>query len=320
MKNNNITGWLENNKTAVSFFCAGILLGIFIMACFWPKRIAQLDNGQEVVVSIEGKDFTANDLYNKLKENSGLDALLNLVDINILKEKYELGDEADAYAKEQSESIYKLYEQNYGFTKEQFLEENNFKDEAEFLGYLKEEYLYQTYYEDYLKEKITDKEIKEFYKNTVDSTKKIYVFSAAEEENDLKSVIKDLKKKKSFEDISKKYENVIANDIGEVSFDTYSSYSEEFIKQLKKLKKGEASSVFSDDTFGYTVIYVTDEKEKPSLEEAKEDIIKTLSDKMSSEDEKLYYKALIEMRDNKKIKFSDSQLQKEYETYKKQYK
>lgn len=315
-----IKNWCAINKRNILVFAFGVLVGIFVMSLFWPERIAKLKDGTESVVKIDNKTFTADDLYTELKDNGGLDAILNLVDLAILNEKYDLGEESEEYAKEQAESIFQMYETTYGYTKEEFLKGNNFKDEEEFLQYLKDDYLYQKYYQEYLESLIIEKDIKDYYKNTVDGMKKVYIFSSTSKDNDLTKVKKALEKGKTYEEIEKKYTDIICNDLGEVNFNTYSNYSEEFLKQLKKLDAKEASSIFTDDTFGYAVIYVTEAEEKKEYDEIKDEIKKVLAENKSNEDDTLYYKGFIKLRDEHNIKFYDTSLKKSYDEYLKQYK
>lgn len=60
-------------------------------------------------------------------------------------------------------------------------------------------------------------------------------------------------------------------------------------------------------------------KEKPALKDVKEEIITSLVSEHKSEDTSVQYKALEKMREDAKLKFTDTVLEKKYETYKSQY-
>lgn len=319
-KKSGLINAFKDNKREVTFLIIGLVVGIVIMLILWPNRIAKLKDGSEVIVEVNNKKFTADDLYTELKSSGGLDALVNLVDQYILYEKYDLDEEAEKFAKEQSEQIYASYETYYGYTKEQFLSSNGFKDEEEFMAYLRDEHYYQTYYDDYTETLISDKEINDFYKDEVFGDKDIYIFSASSEDNDLENVRKYLKKGKTLDQIKKKYSSITANSYETVTFRDAAEYSETVIDQLKTLEKGEYSEVFEDAVYGYVVVYVVDETEKSEVDKVKDDIITLLVDEKQAEDSNIYYQAFIALRKEYGIKFADTEFKKEYEENIKQYK
>ena len=73
-------------------------------------------------------------------------------------------------------------------------------------------------------------------------------------------------------------------------------------------------------SYGYHVIYRTDQKEKPSLEDVKDSVIEELCDELDASDEKLYNKTLVKMREEAGLEFSDSIMKEKYEEYIKDYK
>lgn len=312
--------WFKENSKSLAFLVVGILIGVLVMSFMWPERIAKINNGEEVMAEIKGTKFTANDLYEELKSGGGMMALLNLIDLKILDEKYDLEEESEKYAKEQAEYLFNMYSSSYGYTKEQFLAANNFATEEDFLQYLEEDYLHQEYYKEYLGSLVTPKEQEDYYKKNVQGDKTIYVFSSDKKDNKLASVSKDLKKGKSYDEITKKYESITANNLGKVNFTSYANYSDTFVKELNKVSAKGVSKVFEDDDLGYVIIYCAEEGKKPSFKETKKDIIAVLSDKLASEDDTLYYKAFIKLREEYGLKFSDTSFEKEYNKLKKQYK
>ena len=314
-----IKAWLVYNKKCLIYGICGLIIGLVVMRAMWPTRIAELEDGTQPVVEINGEIITADDLYNELKQGSGLTALLNLIDNKILENMYDVEDEAAEYAKNQSEYYYSIYESYYGYTKNEFLDANGFADEDAFITYLKDDYVVQKYYQEYLENLLTDKEIEEYYDESVFGDKTVNIYYSAEEENDLESVRDALKDGATFDEIKSEYPEITATELGTVSFNSTPNYSDAFNEQLLALETDEYSRVFEDDTYGHVVMSVTSVADKPSLEDAKDGIVEVLSAEKNEEDENLYYKAFIELREENGIKFSDTSLQEQYEKYKKQY-
>ena len=54
----------------------------------------KISNGEEVIASVDGKEFTANELYNAMKDQYGTSILINLMDAYIAGQ--EIGESEDA--------------------------------------------------------------------------------------------------------------------------------------------------------------------------------------------------------------------------------
>ena len=61
------------------------------------------------------------------------------------------------------------------------------------------------------------------------------------------------------------------------------------------------------------------QKEKPSLDEVKTDIASVLAEESEKVDENTYYKALIELREEKGLEINDAKLKETYEKHCKKY-
>ena len=310
---NKVLTWVKNNRVALIALVVGIVLGTVGTLLLSPSRVAKLSNGQQVVLELTNTSITAENLYEELKSSGGLSALINLMDQAILNDKYDLKEDAEKYADEQSAYYFNMYEQYYGYTKEQFLESNNFKDENDFREYLKNEFLYNRYYQDYLASIITDEEVEQYYNDNVFATKHVYVFSSTEKKHNLENVRKQLKKGTKISKLEDKYSDVVINELGDVDFVSAGSYSAEFVKQLKSLEANTYSKVFADDTFGNVVIYVSEVKEKDALVDVEDKIIEVLGQQKDEADESLYYRAYQELREAYGMKFYDEALEKEYQ-------
>lgn len=316
---NKVLAWFKNNRKPLVFMLVGLLIGVLVTIIVMPGRAAKLSNGQEVVLELKNGSITAEDLYEELKSSGGLSALINLMDMSILNDKYDLDKEAEEYAKSQSEYYYNMYEQYYGYTKEQFLESNNFASEEKFKDYLKNEFLYERYYKDYLASIVTDTEVQDYYKTSVFGARHVYVFSSTEKKNNLENVRKQLKKGTKISKLEDKYKDVVINELGKVDFTTASNYSEKFVSTLKSLEKNQYSAVFEDETFGHVVLYVSEVDAIPELVDIEDKIVEVISTKKDAEDETLYYKAYQELREAYKMKFYDDKLKEEYDAAMKPY-
>ncbi|MCX4364471.1 MAG: hypothetical protein OSJ70_01670 [Bacilli bacterium] len=298
----------------------GMIIGALAMTFCWPKRVAKLKNGEEVVATIGNYTVSADEVYSAVKNETAMMHILDLVDYSILIDMYGKTDEADTYAKEQSELIYKNYEEYYGYTKDEFLDANGYKDENAFMEYLTHDYYYSKYYDEYMLKLITDEEVEKFYNDSVSGKKKVHLYTKLDENVDLNDIKKELDKGTSIEKVNKKYSGAMYNDLGEISFADYADYSDEFLKNLYSLKKGETSKVFADGNSGEALIYVESAEEKPKLEDIKDELKETLAKKKDNEDEKIYYKAFIELREEKGLKFNDTEYKDMYDKYIKNYK
>ena len=81
------------------------------------------------------------------------------------------------------------------------------------------------------------------------------------------------------------------------------------------LEDNEYTKVPVKTQFGYHVILKVSEKEKPSLDTAKEDIRKKLAEQALSSNATLQYKALKELREKYNISFNDSEVGKSYNEF-----
>lgn len=110
----------------------------------WVQKEAKLANGEEAVVHINGKDFSANDLYKKLKASYGTSMLINMIDDYIVN--VEITDQAEAVAYGKSKvtsekSKFNSYSSVLGYTWEEYLRNNGFNSEDELAEYFKNNYL-----------------------------------------------------------------------------------------------------------------------------------------------------------------------------------
>lgn len=321
--------FIDKYRLAIYGVIGGVLATVLVVILIWPDRIAKLENGLEPVASIDGLTVTAEDLYEDMKEIYSVNNLLDIIDNKILEEKYPETDEMNTELNDQAENYYNMYNQYYGYSKEEFLTKSGFGSERTFIEYLRLQYRRTQYTDDYIKEQITDKEIEKYYEDKVYgdiNTKHILVkvsSSATDEEkkkaeNLAKEIITKLNEGKSFDEVKDEYKDKITYE--ELGYKAYNASLESaYMEAMQKLENNSYTKEPVQTSYGYHVIYRIDQKEKPSLEDVKEEIITSLVSEHKSEDTSVQYKALEKMREDAKLKFTDTVLEKKYETYKSQY-
>lgn len=321
--------FIDKYRLAIYGVIGGVLATVLVVILIWPDRIAKLENGLEPVASIDGLTVTAEDLYEDMKEIYSVSNLLDIIDNKILEEKYPETDEMNTELNDQAENYYNMYNQYYGYSKEEFLTKNGFGSERVFIEYLRLQYRRSQYTDDYIKEQITDKEIEKYYEDKVYgdiNTKHILVkvsSSATDEEkknaeNLAKEIIAKLNEGKSFDEVKDEYKDKITYE--ELGYKAYNASLESaYMEAMQKLENNSYTKEPVKTSYGYHVIYRIDQKEKPALEDVKEEIITSLVSEHKSEDTSVQYKALEKMREDAKLKFTDTVLEKKYETYKSQY-
>lgn len=322
--------FFDKYRLAIYGAVGGILITVLVVVIIWPDRIATLKDGTQPVAEIDGYTVTANDLYEDMKDVYSISSLLDKIDNKILEEKYPETDEMNDELKQQAESYYSAYEQYYKMDKETFLSNNGFGSEKAFLEYLRLQYRRNKYAEDYIKTLISDKEVEKYYEDKVYgdiNTKHILVkvdSSASDEDKkkaeDLaKEIISKLNDGKSFDDVKEEYKDQITYE--ELGYKSYNANLESaYMEAMQKLENNSYSKEPVKTSYGYHVIYRIDQKEKPALDDVKEEIIDSLVSEKKSEDKNISYVALDKMREESGLKFSDTVLEKKYNTYMSQYK
>ncbi len=301
------------------------------------KQIPKLEDGKQAVVSLKNGAISVDDLYDEMKSKYALSILIDMIDTKILDEKYETTDEIKDYisqSKTSDEQQYNvLYSSSYK-TYEQYLQArygvNNANDLEDIFRL---QYKRNLATEDYAKSLVSDSEIEDYYnndyvadieashilitpdypENATDDQKK-----AAEEEalKTAKEVITKLNNGEDFAELAKTYsKDGSASKGGELGRFGHGDMVTEFETAAYKLAVGEYSKEPVKTKYGYHIILKTKEYEKDSLEDAKKEILTTLSNEKMSSDSKFTYKALEQLRKDYDISIEDSELKQQYEYY-----
>ena len=325
----------DTNRKICYAFLIGVIITVIVVIIIWPKRIATLKDGTQPILTVNNKTYTADDLYNDMKDAYSIKILINSLDKMILDEKYKEDNEMNDSVKQTAEDYYSMYEQYQNITKEQFLENNGFKSEKEFLEYLKLDYRRNLYYDEYVESLISDKDIEKYYKDEVfgDVNSKHILVSVSkddtsENEKELSDedakklaneIIDKLNKGTSWDDVINEYKDKITNeDLGYRAFNA--SLDAAYLKEMKNLEVNTYSKTPILSSYGYHIVYKIDQKDKPELKDVKEDIINILVEEKKNDDSNLYQKALINLRKEAKLEFKDTDLGEKYNKYISNYK
>lgn len=322
--------FFDKYKMAIYGVVGGILVTVFVVILIWPDRIATLEDGTQPVAEIEGYTLTADELYEDMKKMYSVSSVLDKIDNKILSEKYPENDDMNNEVKTEAENYYNMYNQYYGYSKEDFLFNNGFASEKDFLEYLTLQYRRNEYFEDYTKSLVEEKEIENYYNDEVygDINSKHMLVKVAsdatdeqktEAENLAKEIISKLNEGKSFDEVKEEYKDKITYE--ELGYKSYNASLESaYMNEMETLANENYSKTPVKTSYGYHVVYRIDQKEKPSLEDVKEEITETLAKKIASEDKNLLYTSLDKLRMENNFKFYDTVLEGKYTTYMNQYK
>ena len=322
--------WLEKidqNRNLIFSFIGGALVVALITVIICPDRIATLKDGTQPVVKVNGETITADFLYEEMKKNYSISYLIEYIDKAILDKKYEETDEMKDEIEKTAQSYFDMYEQYYGMDEATFLSQNGFESKEQFLNVLKLDYRRKLYYDDYLKSQITDEQIQKYYDENVygDINTQHILVSVNDDMSDedakklAEEIIGKLNEGKSFDEVREEYkDSVTYENLKYVAFNA--NLESSFLEALEKLDENSYTKEPVKTSYGYHVIYRTDQKEKPSLEDVKDSVIEELCDELDASDENLYNKTLVKMREEAGLDFSDSVMKEKYEEYIKEYK
>ena len=319
----------DTNRKICYAFLIGVIITVIVVIIIWPKRIATLKDGTQPILTVNNKTYTADDLYNDMKDTYSINILINSLDKRILDEKYKEDNAMNDSVKKTAEYYYSMYEQYQNITKEQFLENNGFKSEKEFLEYLKLDYRRNLYYDEYVKNLINEKDIEKYYKDEVfgDVNSKHILVSVSkddtsENEKELSDedakklaneIIDKLNKGTSWDDVINEYKDKITTESFDVKFD--SSLEENFVKAAKKLKDGKYTTSLVETSYGHHIIYRVETNDKEELSSVKDRIVASIVANKKEDDTNYYQKTLIIMRKEAGMEIKDTVLKKVYNNF-----
>ena len=300
----------------------GLLIGAALIYLLGLLGVPGL--GNETIASIKGKNLTENMLYKEVKKIYPIDYVLESVDKLILKNKYELNEEQEKEISGEVDTMLELYGEDY------ILEYYGVETKEELMDYMRFNYKRSLYYIDYLKTKIPQEDIENYY-NENDANNNVYGeintkhilvqlsenVTAEQALTKANEILAKLKEGKSFDDVAKEYadgETIISQNV-DFNWVEAENIAKEYVVESRILEKNTYTIVPVLTEFGYHIIYCVDKAEKPKLEESKDDIVEKLGADLEAEDPYIRYKALIKLREENGLKFKDEKYKEEYKKY-----
>lgn len=320
--------WFQNLPVKnVIIACTLVIAILLVILIGVSYRNTKLKNGKEIVAKVDGKTITADDLYSSLKETYGSTEVINAIDDYLINKEVKTTDEM----RKAAQSTVDTYKSNYGDQWESFLSYYGAKDEAAFKDIVIKQSKLSTITEDYIKETLTEKEMKAYYETDIyGDIKASHILIAVNLEDDAtedeetkaydaakkkaEEIIAKLNKGEKFSDLAKKYseDEGTKENGGDLGYFNTGQMVKEFEEAAYKLKTNKYTTTPVKTTYGYHIILKTDQKDKPSYKDAKDTIIEKITEEKVAEDTTIYYKALVNLREKYNLKIKDKAVKKAY--------
>lgn len=306
-------------------------LALSLLICGGCKQKVKLKDGKEVIASVKGKDITAEELFDNLKETYGANAVVNMVDDYIVKKEVKDSKAAQEYAKAQIATMKQQYEAA-GYTWDDVLSQYGYSTDDQLINEYENNYKKRIIAKKYIKKEVTDDEINEYYEKEIYgnyTVKHILISpdvkdSASDSEkekakkealNKAKDIIKKLNDGEKWSTLVKKYsdDKGTKNSEGLVENFTKGDMVDEFFEASIKLKNGEYTKEPVESNYGYHIILKVSNTKKPSLKNSKTKILDAISENKLNNEENLLEKTWVNIRKEYKFNIADSTIKSGYD-------
>ena len=315
-------------KKTLTFIIALILV-LTTLGC---DKQTNLEGGEKALVTFKDSNLniSTNDLYEKLKDKYGINFLIDMIDEKILNKEYADSDEITDYVEIQVDSIKNYYETEAEFL--QYINNYGYQNVDELKEYFKLNYKRNLAIYDYLESLISNEDIENYYNEKItgditgshilievnltdDMTEDEKRTAKSEALTKAKEAITKLDEGKTFSEIAKEYSDDDATKDNGGKMGTFNTLDLDNVtrQEYTKLKVGSYSKEPIETEYGYEIFLKENEKDKPSLDEVKTKIIKTLSDEKIATDNKLQYKGIEAIREKYGFAITDEDLEVYYE-------
>lgn len=323
--------WL-NGLTLEQIIISGfiVLAVLLIILIGVATKNTKTTKGKDIVVSVNGKTITADELYKELKSQNGQTVVINMIDEYILNKEYKTTDEMKQAAKSTIES----YKNTYGDNYKSFLEYNGIKDDSELRDLLIKNSKLTLVTEDYIKDNLTEKEMKNYYDEKIvgDIEAKHILISYEEDENltdeenaskkeeaknKAEELIEKLKNGEDFSTLAKEYSDDKASkeNGGSLGYFNTGDMVEAFETAAYNLDVNEYTTKPVETEYGYHIIMKTAQKDKPSYDKSKTTIKEKLIEEKKEQDNTVSAKAMVALRKKYKINIKDKTIKSDYNAY-----
>lgn len=322
-----------------------LILGVCSLLLCGCGKIPTLSNGDEAVVTFkDGNMISANDFYEEIKNNFGLNTLLNMIDKFVFESEFaDEMENANTYA----DAVIDQLKTNYGSEEELLsaLQYSGYQTIEAYKDFVYISYLQNIAIEAYVSDNITEDELKEYYENDVypdmtishilitpDVTDDMEDEEKEKAENTAKETIEKIidelnTAKKNGDDIEETFAKLAkeysedddskedGGSLGEINIGSLDSNYDELVKAASELKDGEYSTEIITTELGYHVILKTKTGEKKSYDDSVDSMKEDITQDKLTEDQSLMVDAIRYYRDLYELDIVDSELDSQYSIY-----
>ena len=316
------------NKNAKKGLCTLAVATLLLTGC---GKEAKLDD-DKTAVKLDGIKITATDYYNEIKEIN-ISKLVEMIDHQLFDEEYPATDEEDEDVKSQIDQIKESYSDEATFNSviQQYFGVST-EDELEDL--LRLEYKRNEAVVDHIEDDLTKEEIEKYYdENIIGDIKASHILitpdttedASSEEQQEAEEkalrkanrIVEKLDNGEDFAELAKQYsdDEATKDNGGDLGYFNTDDMDENFMDAVKELKKNEYTGNPVKTEYGYHIILKTDQKDKPKLKKVRSQVKEDLANEKLDNDSTLHYQTLMDIREEKGIKWNDDELKKQYEEY-----
>lgn len=309
------------------------LLLITNIVLLYKGNKAEIVNGSDIIISLDGKKITADEYFEQLKESDGISQLVLMVDEYIVDKELS-DDDIDAVTKESKKIIEDLktelseYSMDFNDYIKQYYNLNTEEEMLELVTLSKKQ---EKVLDNYLIANLSEEEIQKYYDETIfDAYDAKHILIKPETNEDMsddeieeaekdakelaEKVIDKLDDGKAWADLVEKYSDDAGSVENEGLIENFSKTDvvEEFYNATSELEDGKYTSEPVKSTYGYHVILRVKNNGKSSFEDLRETLIDEIIANKKNNDSNIYTTVFVEIRKKYNLEINDSELEKSY--------
>lgn len=327
---------LLNNTPFVISVCVIILLVAALVLVLCTKRIPKTKDGNEIIAKINGKNFTANDLYAELKEEYGVTSLTNMIDKYIIEKEVEITKEDKKEVQEVVDyyvDYAEAYETDLATFLAQYVGLSNISTEEEFYDFVLDDFKKSKAVRNFIAEDADEDDLKKHYKENYSDklTVKHILIEIDPEAEDAEDAKKDAYNKavkliKKLNDTDKKKLDDKFEELAKNNSDDTATYNNggliedfgkndmvsEFWDASYELKDGEYTKEPVKSEYGYHIILKVSSTPVEKFEDIIDDVKTSYAEAQLASDANLYTIKWDELRKKYKLEINDELIEKAY--------
>jgi len=314
-----------HRKRRLAGLLTAVLLSAVVAGCSTTTEPTPSETTPtEKIASYTQGEVNSSELFDKLISESGMNAMLEMVDKGILDVVEPVSDEMKATVEDNLANVKEYYGEEF----EQALQGNGFKNEdaykdAMFLNLQRNAYIV-SYIEKTL---ITDDAIQVAYDNFTPEVEASHILIKPDGQEDAdwikaeetaKELVARYEAGEAFADLAMEYSHDTGSGAAGGALGSFGKgmMVPEFEQAAYALNTDEHTKEPVKTQFGYHIILKTGGGEKGTFEEMRPEIVKGLAESQLQADESIGFRALVQMREENGFNIENSILTNQYETMK----